>query len=480
MVQLRDYQQESVEKILNMSEREKKIACLPTGSGKTILLSEICRRINSRILIVVQSSELRQQTLDKLKMVCGESVDVGSIQGNLKEYNHKIIVATRQTLTSGGKDVIKEKFKKMLEYGSFKYVIFDECHCATNQQKTIIENLNKDICVLGLTATPYNISLKNIYDGIIYKRELIDMMKEKYLVEPLCYQVYTDTDISNVKVVGSDFVEKQLSNAVNTDYRNNLIVKSYMEKCKSDNRNKTIVFCTTVNHSKKLAECFNKNGIKAISIDGSLNKKDREKILKDFHDEKYQVVCNVNVLSIGFDEPSIDSIIFARPTKSKMLYIQQLGRGLRLYEDKKDCLIIDVVDVTKGFNIVTSKTIFDVENGETPTKALKRKAEEKNQKNHMEELEKNINEQAEENLDNIKNTKQEKNINIDDIKIYYQKENILAERISKESNVGFTSLFRNNKTKYDNEKNNKKDCEEGKNKKSLIGGLFRKIFNLSL
>ena len=474
MVQLRDYQQECVEKILNMSEREKKIACLPTGAGKTILMSEICRRVNSRILIVVQSSELRQQTLDKLKMVCGSDESVGSVQGNLKEWDNRIVVATRQTLTQGNKPEFR--FLRLLQQGQFEYVLIDEAHCATKQQKTIIKNLNKDIKVVGFTATPYNMELKKIYDGFVYKRELLDMIKDKYLVEPVCYQVHTDTDLSNVEIARGDFVQEQLSNVVNTDYRNNLIVKAYIEKCKADGRNKTIVFCSTIEHSKKLAECFNTNRIKATSIDGSLNKKDREKILKDFHEGKYQVICNVNVLSVGYDQPSIDSIILARPTKSKSLYIQQLGRGLRLHEDKKDCLIIDVVDVTKGFDIVTSKTIFDVENGETPTKALKRKAEEKNQKNHMEELEKNINEQAEENLDNIKNTKQEKNINIDDIKIYYQKENILAERISKESNVGFTSLFRNNKTKYDNEKNNKKDCEEGKNKKSLIGGLFRKIF----
>ena len=238
MIKLREYQQDCINKILSMSKGEKKIACLPTGSGKTILMAELCRQIQGRVLIIVFNTELRTQTIDKLKMVCGNNVDVGSVQGNLKEWDNRIVVATRQTLTSG-KDV-KCRFIRLLQAGYFSHVLIDECHTGSKQQKTIIDNVNKDATIVGFTATPFNSALTGLYNGFIYKRELLDMMKDKYLVEPICYTVKSNVDLNDVKVVRGDFSEKDLSNKIDNEYRNNLIVKSYIEKCKTNNRNKTI------------------------------------------------------------------------------------------------------------------------------------------------------------------------------------------------------------------------------------------------
>ena len=356
-MELRYYQKECVKAIENMDTNKKGVVCLSTGAGKTIILSEVTRRAKGRVLIVVMNTELREQSIDTLKMICGDNVDVGSVQGALREYDNKVIVATRQTLTS------KEfNFCRLLEKGEFETILFDECHIAIEQQQLICLFYGAEGArIIGFTATPYNLDMRYLYDEIIYKKELIDMINEGYLVEPVCIQCKSDTNIDDIKIRYGDFNQKELGKKLNNEIRNKLVVQSYIDNCQD--RNKTLVFATTVEHSKAIAECFNENGISAKSIDGGCSKKERKQILKDFEDGSIKVLVNVNVCTVGLDIPSIDSIIFARCTKSKGLYIQMLGRGLRLSPEtnKTDCLVIDIVDVTTKHNIINGKTVFDVQ-----------------------------------------------------------------------------------------------------------------------
>ena len=385
-MQLRYYQEEAVNAMINLQKGDRKLLQLPTGSGKTILMAELARRSTGRVLILVQSTELREQTLDKLRMVCGDDIDVGSVQANLNENSAKVIVATRQTLNSCKK---RDRVGELLENGDFEYILIDEAHCAVDQQKRILNKLNKDSITIGLTATPYSKDLRKIYDGFVYKKELIDMIQEKYLVEPRCYAVQSSIDISNVKTVGGEYVSSDLDKAINNVERNELIVKAYLEKCNS--RKKTIVFANSISHANNIAECFRINGIVAKSVDSTLDKEERKQVLEDFKNGKIPVLVNVNILSIGFDEPSVDSIILARSTKSKMLYIQQLGRGLRLSPNKTDCIVVDIVDNTSRHSLINSKSIFDVKDGETPLEAIDRKK--KQSQKEKEEEERRIEEQ---------------------------------------------------------------------------------------
>lgn len=438
MFKLRDYQEECVNNIINMNEQSRKIACLPTGSGKTILMSEICKRTNKRVLIIVQSSELRQQTIDKLKMVCGESVDVGSVQGNIREYNNRIIVGTRQTITSNSFDM-----SKLIEKGNFEYILIDECHCAVKQAETIINSIGKHSKVVGMTATPYNNDLKSVYNGFIYKRELIKMIEDKYLVDAICYTVRSNVNIDNVKTYQGDFAINELSKTINIESRNKLIYQSYIEKCKD--RNKTLIFATDINHSKAIAEYFNEKGISCCSIDGTLKKSERTQILKDFEDGKIKVLVNVMILTIGLDIPAIDSIIFARATQSKALFIQMLGRGLRLSPEtnKSDCLVIDIVDFTTKHNLVNCSSIFDVEDGESLVSAKNKKIVVKTKKKDV--LEEDV-EQGVSPIEAILNN------------IEYQE----------------TNLFNENNIDCDKNMKSKKK-KETKNKG--IKGLFKRLFN---
>ena len=368
-MKLRYYQEDCINAILSMNYGERKIVEAPTGSGKTIMMSELCNTTDKRILIVVMSTELKEQTVEKLRMVCGKDVDIGCIQGLQDEVSNRIIVATRQSLTSSK----STRIERMLSYGEFEYILLDECHVAVQQQKKIIDKVaTKNTKCIGFSATPFNKDLKKIYSDFIYKKDLFSMIKEEFLVPPRCFIVESDTDISKVKTVGGEFVQKDLDSVVNNVGRNDLIVNAYKEKCKD--RKQTIVFATSIEHSNDLADTFKNNGIKAMSIDSTLDKNERENVFNKFKNGDINVITNVGICTTGLDIPSIDSLILARPTNSKSLFYQMVGRGLRLSPEtnKKDCLILDIADNTYKHNLINCKSIFDIEDGETPLEAEER------------------------------------------------------------------------------------------------------------
>ena len=394
-MKLRYYQEDCIKEILKMNKGEKKIVEACTGAGKTIIMSELCRLTDKRVLIVVMSSELKEQTVEKLKMVCGENVDVGCVQGIQDEVSNRIIVATRQSLTSSK----STRIERMLQYGEFEYILLDECHMAVQQQKKIIESVStKNTKCIGFSATPYNKDLKKIYSDFIYRKDLFSMIKEKFLVPPRCFIVESNTDISKVKTTGGEYVISDLDRVVNNTDRNNLIVNAYKEKC--TDRKQTIVFATSIEHSNDLANEFKNNGIKAMSIDSTLDKKEREKVFNKFKNGEINVITNVGICTTGLDIPSIDSLILARPTKSKSLFVQMVGRSLRLSPEtyKEDALIIDIADNTNRHSLINCKTIFDIENGETPIEAEQRRDKEEKEKIERKKKEEELRLQQEEEI----------------------------------------------------------------------------------
>lgn len=373
MIRLRGYQQECLDSILKLDDNKRVCVKAPTGSGKTIIMAGLVHTTkdsDERILIVVPSTELREQTIDKIETLCGKgNIDIGSVQASLDEVGNKVVVATRQSLTHSKSN----RINRMKEYGDFDYVLIDECHQACFQQEKIIKSLeNNKTKFVGFTATPYNDDMTKVYSEIIFKRGILDMIDMHYLVEPRCKLVYSNTDISTVKTVAGEFNLGQLEECLNNGDRNQLIVDAYNEFAKD--RNKTLIFATGIDHCNEICECFNRNGIKAYSLDSNDTKDDREKILKDFNDNKIKVLVNIGILTTGFDQEDLDTIILARPTKSKMLYEQIIGRGLRLHQTKKDCLSIDVVDIARKHNIMSLSDVFDIDinDGETPTEAKER------------------------------------------------------------------------------------------------------------
>ncbi|WP_303188435.1 DEAD/DEAH box helicase [uncultured Clostridium sp.] len=370
-MELRDYQVECVNKIKEMKEGEKKIAFLSTGAGKTVIMSYVASLETGRVLIVVDQDELRGQTIDKLSIFIPKE-EIGSVQGKYDEVDKRVIVATRQSLTHGK----STRMERMLENGEFDLLMVDECHRAVSQYKKIVDRITTNK-VLGFTATPWNSELNKVFDGFVYEKDILSLIKEGYLVSPRCFTVRTNVDLSNVHTVAGEFNQGELDKVVNIESRNKLIVDKYLEI--ASDRNKVLCFCTSIEHAEEIANTFNVYGIKAKNVDISLSKEERDSTIKAFRNGEITVLTNVGILTTGVDIPDINCIIMARPTKSKMLYVQCIGRGLRLFDGKEDCLILDIVDNATKHNLLNSRSVFDIKDNETiqeKEERIEREAEE--------------------------------------------------------------------------------------------------------
>ena len=181
------------------------------------------------------------------------------------------------------------------------------------------------------------------------------MMHAGYLAPVAGYRVETDIDLSRVKTSMGDFVVSQLSDAVNIESRNALVVKAFRELV-PDRR--TLVFGVDVAHALDLAAAFRHYGITAAPVTGDTPPDERGETLAAFSSGRIQVLTNCMVLTEGYDEPAVDGIILARPTKSALLYTQMIGRGTRLHPGKTDVTVVDVVDNSSKHRLVTLPSLF--------------------------------------------------------------------------------------------------------------------------
>jgi superfamily II DNA or RNA helicase len=372
-LKLRDYQIECINTIHNVKNGEKKLVQSATGSGKTIILAKLSADAKGRVLIVVPSTELREQTEEKLRMLDPE-MDIGHVQGSLNETSNKVVVATRQSLTH----IKSNRIGDMLQHGKFEFLIFDEAHQAPKQIHKILKQVNKDVKAIGFTATPYTRECIETFGQPIFRRTILDMIDGEFLVEPYAILVKSKTNISHVKTTNGDFAQGDLERAVNNAERNNLIIESY-KKYVTDDRNLTLVFAAGCEHGKELLSEFRENGIATEYIDGETPKQQRKEIIDKYKSKKVKVLINVMALSTGFDVPETSVILICRPTKSRILFEQIVGRGLRLADNKDSCMIIDIQDVTKRHDLMNIDTLFNIKmkSGERLTQAKERIEKEK-------------------------------------------------------------------------------------------------------
>lgn len=354
-MKLRDYQIDCIGKIKEMVEGEKKIIEIATGGGKTIIFSKLVAENEGRSLIVIDQEELLQQTVDKLSYFTNEKV--GRVKGVLNEVGERILVGTRQSLTYPGSD----RMERILANGSIDYLIIDECHIALEQQKKIIDKIGSKY-VLGYSATPYTTGIEKVYDDILYKEDILSLVKEGYLVSPRCLVCESNVSLDGISMTLGDFNQKELNERIDIEDRNKFIVKKWIEF--ASNRMATIVFCSSIDNAKNIRDEFKKAGVSCESIDSDLDSKERADILRRFENGEIKVLCNVNILTKGVDITRVDCIIGATPTRSLMKYIQQVGRSLRLHENKKDALILDITDNYKKHSLINCNTAFGLKDGE--------------------------------------------------------------------------------------------------------------------
>lgn len=351
---LRPYQAEAIAGIDEAVEAGARapLLVLPTGAGKTVIASEILRRhaeSGRRALFLAPRRELIDQASEKLTR-CG--VEHGVILAgaeHLRASYARIQVASIDTLQSR-----LRRLGEVPDAWGISLVIIDEAHLAVTERRKALLDQWPDAVRIGLTATPTRKdgrALGRMFDRLIEPVTTADLTEQGYLA-PARYFSLSQPDLERVKIVAGDYNQRDLEKAVNRPNLVGDIVATWLRQAAS---RRTIVFCVGIGHSAAMAEAFLRAGVSAEHIDGEMTIADREGILERFRSGRTQVLTNAFLASYGFDLPEVSCITLARPTKSLMLYLQMLGRGLRVADGKQDCLVLDHSGCVHRFGFATDR-----------------------------------------------------------------------------------------------------------------------------
>ncbi len=342
-LKLRPYQIECLQIIKEKYQNgvTRQLIHLPTGAGKTVIFAHLIQQTGLKTLVIAHTSELLEQAKDKIEMIC-PSLKVGLVNGQQKEFCHPVIVSSIQSARQ------PETLRQLQQQG-FDLLVYDESHRSScDSARMVIDALGfgkgTKKLLTGFTATPSREDGRGLgedFDEIVFSKSIKSMIQEGYLCPPIGIKIATDLDLSNVQSDNGDYSAVSLSKMMDTEQINDLIAKTYLEKAAG---RKALCFGVSILHAENLANRFKTHGVRAETINGNMAIDDRENVLKLFKNGEIDVLTNCMVLTEGFDCPSVDAVIIARPTKSKGLYQQMAGRGLRLYPNKSDCLILDFGD----------------------------------------------------------------------------------------------------------------------------------------
>lgn len=376
-MQLRKYQTDAIDAIKEAFKGNfRQYIELPTGSGKTVTFLAYAKENHKRILVIVPSRNLLNQVYETALLF----YDKHQISRKGDDYYEMPAILHICIINSIKGDYLEEICRH-----NFDLTVIDEAHHsqADSYRKFIktrsIHFKEKNMLILGVTATPDRADgqlLKDILYTCSFKIGIADLIEDGYLsnIEGFC--VKTKIDINDVSCQKGDFNLRELYKKLCVESRNDMIIdilkKEFSER-------KTLIFCINIQHSQIINKLANSHGLHSAHIDGKTPKEQRSQILSAFRDGHIRVLCNCQLLTEGFDEPSIDGIILARPTRSRSLFSQMIGRGLRIFPGKQNCKIIDIVDTNKyliGFGNIFSDEKFD------PIESFKSI---KDIKNHLEE-----------------------------------------------------------------------------------------------
>lgn len=346
---LRPYQREAIAAVLAARRRglRRLLVCLPTGAGKTVIFSELAKLAQRQVLVLAHREELLFQARDKLQQALGGEQVVAIERGAERgAADAKVLVCSIRSLH-------EQRLAGVIRGRDVGLVVYDECHhAAADDNLRVLRQLgafDDDFSgtLLGFTATTARgdgKGLDQVFEQVVYSRSLPELIDDGYLSKLRGFRIATSADLTWLSSTGLDFREDELAEAVDIEERNALVARSIQELARD---RRTIVFCVTVNHARHLCHSLNALGVAAGVVHGAMPGDERARALADFRASKLQVMCNVAVLTEGFDDPGVSCIALARPTRSEGLYAQCVGRGTRLHPGKSDCLILDFVDVSQ-------------------------------------------------------------------------------------------------------------------------------------
>lgn len=328
---------------LNNSREEgfdKALVVAATGIGKTYLAAFDSRKHN-RILFVAHREEIIKQAAQSFKNVRNTD-DIGFFYGNNKDTKNSLIFALVQTL--GKDEYLKENY---FSRDYFDYIIIDEFHHAVSSQYINIIEYFKPKFLLGLTATPERLDSKDVFSlcdyNTVYEIRLSDSINKGYLVPFRYYGIYDETiNYENVEFKNGKYNDEKLEEALMINKRGQLIINHYNKY----SSNRALGFCTSKKHAEYMAKYFSENGISSVAVySGEKGKHSEERniAISKLSKGEIKVIFSVDMFNEGLDIPSIDMVMFLRPTQSPTVFLQQLGRGLRKYKNKKYLNVLDFI-----------------------------------------------------------------------------------------------------------------------------------------
>ena len=311
-----------------------------TGVGKTYLAAFDSKNYE-RVLFVAHREEILRQAAESFKNV-RDSDDYGFFNGENKCTDKSVIFASVATL--GRPDYLNEKY---FAPDYFTYVVIDEFHHAVNEQYQRIVDYFKPKFLLGLTATPERMDGKNIYEicdyNVPYEISLKEAINKGMLVPFHYYGIFDETDYSKLHIVRGRYDEKELNETyIGNVRRYELIYKYY---CKYGSR-QALGFCCSREHAREMEKEFSKRGIPSVAVFSNASgeyTEDRNVAIKQLKQGKIRVIFSVDMFNEGVDITSVDMVMFLRPTESPIVFLQQLGRGLRKCRGKEFLTVLDFI-----------------------------------------------------------------------------------------------------------------------------------------
>ena len=341
-LELREYQQEALRNLQVMRENKESIALLyqATGTGKTVTAVMDSKSVGGRTLFVAHTMELVNQAYQTFQALW-KGASVGKFADSVKEFDKDIVCGSIQSIALN-LDMFKED--------DFDYIIIDEAHHATADTYQKVLAYFKPKFLLGLTATPEradDTNILEIFKNTAHKLDIQTAVEIGALVDVRCIRIHTNIDMTQVRFNSAQYNVRDLDVKICVTERNALIVKTWLDYVKDK---RTVVFCASVKHAEQIAALFKEKGVSAEAVSGSMKTSERNELLAKFSKGELKVLCACDLLNEGWDCPETEVLFMARPTMSKVLYTQQLGRGMRLSEGKEYLMVFDFVDNAGQYN----------------------------------------------------------------------------------------------------------------------------------
>jgi superfamily II DNA or RNA helicase len=342
VLELRPHQDEAIQALEQLRLEGNTIALLThaQGAGKTVTAITDARNLGGRTLFLAHTRELVFQARDQFRKVW-DGATTGLFLDESRETDKDNIAGTVQSVSRSLTQFLPE---------DFDYLIIDEAHHATAESYQKVLRYFRPKFTLGLTATPERadgLSALEVFRNAAHRLSLREAVEKGELVPIRCVRVRTNVDLTRVRFNQIQYNRRDIEETVLVPSRDKLIVQTYKEHVPG---RKTVAFCVNVRHGEDLAERFRAEGVPARGVSGRMSKTERKACLDAFATGELHVLCACDILNEGWDCPDVEVLLMARPTLSKVIYLQQLGRGTRKAPGKECLIVFDFVDNSSRYN----------------------------------------------------------------------------------------------------------------------------------